>query len=157
MSTEHALCIPIGAWSRDRRHGDRRARPTPMLSRHTWVGGRRRAGRREGETACTFVDLHGPGLFLVALSVVALNMLDAWFTVLFLSHGGRELNPLVQKVLELGTPAFIAFKTLGIGTGVAFLALTKNFRAARIGMTAVLLGYVLLLGWHLFLLLHLPH
>jgi hypothetical protein len=46
----------------------------------------------------------------------------------------------------------VVFKTLGIGLACAFLALTKNFRPARIGMWFVLGGYSLLLAWHLYLL-----
>jgi len=38
---------------------------------------------------------------------------------------------------------------------VVFLAITKNFLAARIGLVTVLVGYTILLGWHLYLLLHL--
>lgn len=123
-----------------------------MWSRYALLGGRRRGGRRGDETENTFVDQHGPGLFLVALSVIALNLLDAWFTLLFLSHGGRELNPFVQEVLDIGPMVFVTFKTIGIGAGVAFLVVTKNFRASRIGITTVLVGYTLLLGWHLLLL-----
>lgn len=129
-----------------------------MSSRHVWFGGRRRGGRRAGEQADTFVDQHGPGLFATVVVIVALNLLDAWFTLLFLSHGGHELNPLVQRLLEMegGPWPFVLVKTVGIGLCVAFLALTKNFRPARIGMAVVLVGYTALLGWHLYLLSQLP-
>ncbi len=61
---------------------DRRSRPTPFLSRYTFFGGRRRGGgRRLGENSDVFVDQHGEGLFLVVLSIVTLNFLDAWFTI----------------------------------------------------------------------------
>src|SRR5262245_30326737 len=139
----------------ERRFGDRRHAPTPMLSRYTFHGGRRSAARRAEDDRATFVDLYGGRLFLVALAIIALNLLDAWFTLLFLAQGGHEVNPFVQRVLNLGPAAFIAFKTLGIGACVVFLAITKNFLAARIGLVTVLLGYSILLGWHLYLLLHL--
>jgi hypothetical protein len=125
-----------------------------MFSRYTWFGGRRRGARRTEEQVGAFVDLHGPSLFLVAIAIVALNLLDAWFTMLFLSHGGHELNPVVQALLDLGYGCwpFLVFKTLGIGTCVLLLTVTKNFRPARIGLGFVLVGYLALLGWHLFLL-----
>jgi hypothetical protein len=135
------------------RGGDRRRRPTPMLCRYTILGGRRRTSRRAGERAGTYVDLHGSGLFLCAVAIIALNVLDAWFTLLFLSYGGRELNPMVESLLQHGGPwAFVVFKTLGIGVCVAFLTVTKNFRSAQIGMGIVLVGYAALLGWHIHLL-----
>jgi len=91
-------------------------------------------------------------MFLAIMGVILLNLLDAWFTLLFLSHGGRELNPLVDQVLQVSPHLFVLLKTLGIGICASFLVLTKNFRAARIGLTVVLVGYSLLLCWHLVLL-----
>ena len=139
----------------ERRHAaDRRGRPTPMWSRYALAGGRRRTIRRVDERAGAFVDVHGPRLLLLVLAIVALNLLDAWFTLLFLAHGGKELNPLVQFVLDL-TPhpwPFVLLKTLGIGAACAFLAVAKNFRSARFGLWFVLAGYGALLGWHFHLL-----
>jgi hypothetical protein len=136
---------------------DRRQRPTPMWSRYLIAGGRRRTIRRVEERSGAFVDVHGPRILLVALAIVALNLLDAWFTLLFLSHGGKELNPFVQVVLDMGGHPwpFLLLKTIGIGFACAFLVITKNFRPARIGILAVLIGYAALLGWHLYLLQYL--
>lgn len=124
-----------------------------MFSRYVLRGGRRRHVRRADEREGSFVDVHGPGVLLVVLAIVVLNLLDAYFTLVFLSHGGQELNPLVQMVLE--SPwhpwPFLLLKTLGIGLAATFLMMAKLFRPARIGMAFVLLGYGVLLGWHLFL------
>jgi hypothetical protein len=146
---------PAAAASQERRFGDRRQRPTPMLSRYSFVGGRRAGSRRKEDDSSVFVDVYGGRLFTLALAIIGLNLLDAWFTLLFLAHGGREVNPFVQKVLDCGPFAFIVFKTFGIGICVAFLTITKNFRAARIGLITVFVGYTILLGWHLYLLANL--
>jgi hypothetical protein len=136
-----------------RERSDRRRRATRMWSRHSLFGGRRRTVRRADERDGAFVDVHGPRLFALVMVIVALNLLDAWFTLLFLSHGGRELNPVVQSVLDFGHPwPFLLMKTLGIGCACAFLTLTKNFRSARWGLWFVLAGYSALLGWHCHLL-----
>jgi len=143
----------------ERRHGpDRRQRPTPMWSRYVLSGGRRRAVRRTDERDGAFVDVHGWRLLLAVTAILALNLLDAWFTLLFLSHGGQELNPLVQKVLDLGGHPwpFVLMKTVGIGVLCSFLVVTKNFRAARFGLWFVLIGYSLLLVWHLVLYQYVP-
>ena len=125
-----------------------------MLSRYSLFGGRRRAMRREDERHGAFVDVYGTRLFVLILAIVALNLLDAWFTLLFLAHGGQELNPLVQFVLDLSSHPwpFLLCKTLGIGIACSFLTLTKNFRAARLGLWIVFAGYCALLAWHLWLL-----
>ena len=89
-----------------------------MFSRHVLAGGRRRTIRRDEERDCAFVDVHGPRMLLLVVAIVALNLLDAYFTLLFLSHGGTELNPLVQVVL---------------GGGEASTALSEAL-ASRLGM-----------------------
>ena len=88
-----------------------------MFSRFVLRGGRRRKVRREEERDGAFVDIHGAGVLLVVLSIVALNLLDAFFTLLFLSHGGTELNPAVQWVLDSTWQPwpFLLMKTVGIG------------------------------------------
>lgn len=135
---------------------DRRSRPTPFLSRYTFFGGRRcNPGRRPDDPRAVFVDVHGARLFAVVIVIVALNILDAWFTVLFLSHGGQELNPVVDSVLRMGTWPFIALKSLGIGFCVGILTIAKNFTYARFGLAFVSAGYTALLGWHFWLYAHL--
>lgn len=145
---------PCGIAAERRRGLDRRRQLTPMLSRYVFRGGRRRAVRRAEEREGAFVDLHGPGMLLVVLAILALNVLDAWFTLLFLSHGGEELNPFVQAVLDLGGHPypFVLLKTVGVGFACALLMLARNFCAARFGLAFVLVGYTILLGWHLVLL-----
>ena len=112
----------VAALSYERRVGDRRHRPTPMFSRYTFFGGRRQQARREHEREGSFVDLHGTRVFLVVMAIVVLNLADAWFTLLFLSYGGQELNPFVQAVLDLSDHhwPFLVFKTIGIGAACAF-------------------------------------
>ena len=124
-----------------------------MFSRYVFRGGRRRDVRRIDQREGAFVDIHGRAVLFMVVAIVVLNLLDAAFTLLFLSHGGQELNPFVQVVLDFsGHPwPFVLLKTLGIGLACVFLVLTKNFRPAQIGLWAVLIGYTVLLGWHLYL------
>lgn len=107
--------------------------------------------RRTGAASDTFVDRHGPGLFVVVMVIVGLNILDAFFTIHLLSHGGQELNPVVDMVLQYGVGPFVFCKSLCIGLCIALLSLTKNFQVARIGLALVFLGYSGLLVWHLHL------
>ncbi len=148
-SPAHSISFPLGPDDRDCE--DRRREPTPLLCRYTILGGRRRGGRRGGETLGVFVDQHGLVLFSIGLAIIALNILDAWFTILLLTYGGEEMNPVVAGVLSLGLAPFIAIKSLGIGVCLAFLTITKNFPISRVGMSIVLVGYLVLLIWHLYL------
>ncbi len=135
---------------------DRRRRPTPILSRYTFVGGKRRDSRRGEEATACFVDEWGAGLFGVVTCLAALNFLDAWFTIYLLSFGGKEMNPFIDAVIQLGCWPFIFVKSFGIGICVAILTLTSRFRIAKIGLATVMVGYTLLLFWHLYLLSILP-
>lgn len=135
-----------------RRQGaDRRTQPTPMLSRYTFFGGRRRGGRRDAESTNVFVDSYGQGIFLLATAIVLLNTLDAFFTLLFLGLGGEELNPVALALLNAGPMVFLTVKTVGIGLCSAYLVLVSKFRGVRWGIWSVLLIYAALLCWHLYL------
>lgn len=134
-----------------------RRRPARLFTRYSVFGGRRRLARRRDDRLGYVADQHGTWLFVAALTIAALNILDAFYTVLFLGYGGIELNPVVEWLLDHGGPwSFIAVKSLGIGVCVAFLTLTKNFVVSRLGLAVVLLGYGGLLAWHLHLTQYLP-
>lgn len=140
----------------DRRGADRRQRPTPMLSRYTFFGGRRQASRRREERGSGFVDRWGSFLFAVVCAIAALNFLDAWFTIYLLSWGGSEMNPLIDAVIKMGVWPFVAVKSVGIGACVAILTITSRFPIARIGLGLVFVGYFVLILWHAYLLQLLP-
>ncbi|MCU0724235.1 MAG: DUF5658 family protein [Planctomycetes bacterium] len=130
--------------------GDRRRRPTPMLSRYT-LWGRRRNMRRASEMANSYVDRYGFRVAAVLAGILILCVLDAVFTLLYLQKGGGELNPLMRRAIEAGTGPFIAIKCGLTIAGILFLALHKNFRFVK-GLIAGVLGfYLLLLGYHLYL------
>ncbi len=150
---------PVAAMSSaGQRHGpDRRKSGGSVLNRYTLFGGRRRGARRADERVGYIADTHGWGLFLVVTVVATLNILDAFFTMIFLSHGGQEINPFVDMVLRWGGVwLFILVKSVGIGVCIIFLTLTKNFLVSRVGLALVLIGYSALLGWHFHLLGTLP-
>jgi hypothetical protein len=130
------------------RSSDRRSQPTPMFSRFAWFGGRRVQSRRGTEQEGSFVDTHGWGLFLTVTVIVMLNFFDAFFTVLYLSFGGHELNPIVQFSLDGGIWWFISLKSVGIGLCLLFLTLTKNSLFSRLGLAVIFTGYLALIGWH---------
>lgn len=140
--------VTLEELSRSRFVHDRRDRPTPMFSRYAWCGGRRVGPRRLDETEGSYVDIYGPGLFLTVTVIAMLNFLDAFFTVLYLSFGGRELNPIVQHSLDMGMPWFIALKSVGIGLCLVFLTMTKNTQFSRFGLAVIFTGYLALICWH---------
>jgi hypothetical protein len=110
---------------------DRRRHPTPILSRY-WLRGRRRAGRRTGETEDIYVDRPSGREWLLFAAILGLAGLDGGWTLLHLDRGVEEANPLMAWFLEIGGTAGFAIAKFGVTiTAASFLLLHARFRAAR--------------------------
>ncbi|MFO0691002.1 MAG: DUF5658 family protein [Myxococcota bacterium] len=130
----------------DRRHADRRARPTrPWLDLFSPL--RRARGRRATDQA-GYVDRYSKQDVGLLLAIFLLNVADAFMTMLWLHRGGREANPVMDFFLDLGPAAFLAQKCLVVGFWLILLLVHKNFRFAKIGLYASLAVYSLLLIVH---------
>lgn len=138
----------IGASDGQRFVVDRRARPTPMLSRY-WLRGRRRGGRRDGETADIYVDRYSRAEWLSILGMLTLTVIDWAWTWAHLRRGVGEANPIMAWAYESGgIAAFTALK-LGItGLCVFFLLLHARFRRTRSLLPIVLGIYLILMLVH---------
>lgn len=143
---------PYSCWPFvDRRSGrDRRAGGTKLLSRFSWLG-QRVAGRRQGELSSHYVDRYLPGDVALAVGILALNILDAWFTLVYLDKGGSEANPVAQFLLDQGW--FIFSKAVIVGLCVLFLTIHKTFPLVRPALVFLLVFYSLLFAYHLYLFL----
>jgi hypothetical protein len=130
----------------------RRREPTPRFSRYTFFGGRRRRGRREGETEGTFVDQYSGRLVAIMLWIAVMNAADSFFTLLHLQSGGIELNPVAEAMLQTGRIGFVLLKSLLITIPLIVLTMHKNFPLARLGIWTAAAAYTVLLGYHLALL-----
>ncbi len=128
---------------------DRRARPTPMLSRFLFVG-RRRLGRRESEQEYVYVDRPGGWIVAAFAAVLALSLFDAWFTLDLLRRGATEANPLMRAALDLGDQPFVLIKTGMTVLALAFLCLHKNWPLGRLCLGIALLGYSALTAYHIY-------
>ncbi|MBW2499279.1 MAG: hypothetical protein JRF61_18510 [Deltaproteobacteria bacterium] len=137
-----------------RRRPDRRAEPTRAwagLISFLWAPQapplRRRAGRRAGDQV-GYVDRYTRQDLALLLTIFLLNVADAFLTLLWLGRGGREANPVMDFLLDIGPWAFIAQKCLVVGLWLVILVVHKNFRLARIGLYSALVVYGLLLIVH---------
>lgn len=130
---------------------DRRKRATPMISKYTFLGGRRRAGRRDGETENIYVDVYSPRLTLLLLIFFALTVADSVLTLIYLGKGGREFNPVAQWMIDQGAVFFVLFKGVLSGLCLLFVMLHKNFRPARFALGIGFTFYFLLGVYHLVL------
>lgn len=135
-----------------RSRSDRRSRPTPRISRYSFLGGRRGDVRREEEREGSFVDVYRPSVVLAVVLIALLNVGDSFFTLHHLQAGGIELNPVAERLLRTGRLGFVGWKSAIIGVALVVLLLHKNFALARLGLWVSAGAYGLLVGYHLYLL-----
>jgi len=137
----------------ERRRGvpDRRQRKTPVFSRYTFIGGKRRGGRRKSENNGIYVDRYGTGIFMLFLSILVLNVLDAYFTLVFIQLGGNEANPIAQVFLDMGVIPFLLVKSVAIGICLLVLVLHKTFYSVPRVLFCICVFYSLLLVYHIVL------
>ena len=88
---------------------------------------------------------------MLLVAVFVLNILDAGFTLLYLTQGGSEANPFMAHLLSISDLTFLLQKCFVVGTWLVFLTVHKNFRFARIGLRALLVLYLGVLAYHLLL------
>lgn len=132
--------------------GDRRRRPTPALSRYTFLGGRRRGPRRTADPQSIYVDRLGWGLASVLIMTFGFHILDALFTLAHIARGGAELNPFMDFFLKQSPGAFLVAKLSIAGLGLLFLGFHGRFPLVRKGVAALFLLYGGVVCYHFILI-----
>lgn len=111
----------------ERRHlADHRRTPTKPLSRYSLWGHRRRA-RREAEDKDYYVDRYEPRYFFLISLILALCVLDAYFTLKIIDFGGKELNRLMLVFIYKKPISALVFKYLVTAVSIIFVLVHKNF------------------------------
>lgn len=146
-----------GQMVRERRYsGDDRRRTTLRTFLQSGFTPRRRGGRRAGEQYLP-IDWHEPYLLFLALTILLLNVADAFLTLTLLTIGAREANPIIAFVLEQHPRMFAVTKIGLTSVGVLVLvavARARIFNMMRVGtlLHAVLVGYAALIAYEWWLL-----
>jgi len=129
---------------------------------HSFYRKRRKHIRREDDYSVgTYVDTHEPRLFYLAMSLMALSVMDAFFTTLLLSNGSEELNPILAYLLGLDMYVFLGAKFLITGSCAVFFIMHKHHRLFNVVSCYQLLVlsvaiYFLLVCYELSMVRHLP-
>ena len=131
---------------------DRRKKPTPGLSRYTFFGRRKTNRRIEGREKGGYVDRYSTAIFFLLTLILGLNILDSFFTMMILDVDGRELNPIVQSVMDLHGDGFWIWKFGIVSTCLILLCLHSGFKWVRSILIAVTAIYLLVVLYQLLLL-----
>jgi Domain of unknown function (DUF5658) len=141
----------------ERRRGpDRRTRVARALV-HGALKPRRLGPRRTGEQALGAIDWYHPWWLAIATLILALCASDAVLTVVLISRGAYELNPLLAPLIRGSGALFVVVKVGLTGVGVVLLTLLARVKAfgrlpVALLLYAVLGGYGALIAYELRLL-----
>jgi hypothetical protein len=141
--------------SSERRSNQRKA------ALYSFYRNRRKEVRRDDDSLIgVYVDSHEPRLFYLAITLMTLSVLDAFFTTLLIYNGSEELNPLLAYLMELNLYAFLGAKFFITGFSIVFFIWHKHHRLFNLISCYQLLifsvaVYVLLVGYELSMVQHL--
>ena len=139
----------------NRNNSDRRKTPTPIISRYTLYGGRRKIIQRDYDKGKhLFVDLYSTRLFIAVLALLLLSVFDAYMTLTLINKGSVfEANPFMAYFLDYGIFHFTVAKLIMTISSICILCLFKNVRLTRIGLPVAINIYILIVVYEFFLFL----
>ena len=111
----------------ERRSGeDRRQYPRPSLRGLFYRGMRETARREEDRRRIVTFDRYQPTLLIAVGLVLALSLLDALLTLVLISQGASELNPVMHYCLSHGPEIFLVVKYGLTALSVMIIVIAKE-------------------------------
>ena len=144
----------------ERRSGlDRRKRKTAILSKY-WLMGKRSVVRREEDRQKPYrLDRHSHKILSVILLVIMLSILDAALTLVLISHGATEINPIMAYFLNHGPLVFFWSKYLLTCTCLFIILVNTNYyifgNKIRVKIVFVFFvpPFLLVITWELYMIM----
>jgi hypothetical protein len=148
---------PLAGKIERRTEPDRRKAPTNRWAAFSVSGRRLRNRRADEHRRAYFVDRFSPTTFVLVLMLLVASVIDAVLTIHLLRAGAKEINPLMDGLLERGIEPFLLIKYVLTAGGLPLLLIYQNHHLfgtrIRVGylipvvvaMYAVLIGYQLVL------------
>lgn len=131
-----------GALVPEQRDGYDRRRTTLRTFIQGGLTPRRRGGRRVGEEYA-LVDWHEPHLLFLAVTILLLNVVDAFLTLTLIMEGATEANPAMAFILDRFPKLFAAVKMALTGGGVVVLVAMARARVFRLIRVSTVLHWFL--------------
>ena len=137
-----------------RQPADRRKRPTRLFSVY-WLRGRRRGGRRDGETENVYVDRYTQAEWCLIFGTLLCAIIDVLLTLDFARSGVHEANPVMKALLGEGWVTFVVAKLVVTVVALAYILMHIRFRRMRLylvlvfGLSVALVIYQLGVRWAL--------
>jgi hypothetical protein len=141
---------------RDR--ADRRRRVWWSICYGSFKPRRRTPPRRLDDSRFHSLDWYSAHLLAVALSILLLNVADAFLTLLLLQDGGAaEVNPIMAGLIYRSVAAFAALKMALTSVSLILMVILARYRFMRLlrvewVLYGVLIAYVSLIGYEVWML-----
>jgi hypothetical protein len=132
---------------------DRRKKPTPALNRFALWGKRRTFRRQIDQQKGGYVDHYNGLLFFFLVSIVTLNILDAFLTVMILDLGGSEVNPIVRSAIEVYGDKFWVWKFIIGSACVVLLCLHSEFTKVKLIIVSLNILYIFIVIYNVLLII----
>lgn len=143
---------PVRSVSR-RTGGDRRMRPTPMLSAFSLRGRRARIRRDTDLLRGRYVDRSTGRHLMFILLLMLFVSLDTMSTLWILEQGGTEENPLMANTLERGVGWFLVVKLGPLPLAFMLFSVHRYFTWIKVGLAFMVVVYGGLMLYHFYILL----
>jgi Domain of unknown function (DUF5658) len=145
----------------ERRSGTERRHTTLASYWHGSLRPRRHSGRRATDQIYPVVDWHSPRVLALVITILGLCVLDGILTIILMSHGAREANPVMALFLPDDLHWFAAVKLTLTSVGMCVLVACSRMRLFRTIpgealLYAVLAAYAALIAYELQLLEAIP-
>ncbi len=145
----------------ERRSGVERRRYSLAAYWRGALNPRRRAGRRASDRIYAIIDWHSPRVLALVLSILGMSTLDGVLTLMLMSQGANEANPVMALLVPHNLGWFAAIKLTLTSVGAAVLVVCARMKLFRLFPGELLLYlvvacYVVLIGYELHLLANPP-
>jgi hypothetical protein len=118
---------------------------------------RRRSGRRDSDHTYPIIDWHSPRVLALVMLILGLSALDGVLTLLLITQGASEVNPIMALFVPHNLGWFAAIKLGLTSLGAAVLVACARMKLFRLFPGELLLYlvvacYVVLVAYELVLL-----
>jgi len=144
----------------ERRSGiNRRKKVSPFFCEYWFKGNRSLPRRLEDRQFPQMVDRYSTKLFAVILFILGLSILDAFFTLILIEEGAKEINPVLDYYLKVSPMLFFCIKYMLTCASVLLVLFIKDFYIfktklkARVLFFLLPIPFVLVIHWQLGLML----
>jgi len=91
--------------------------------------------------------------WLMAVTILFLNLVDVVVTKAIIRLGGTEANPIMAPIMDHPAYPLILKTIVSVGVGALLLASPRDSKLADRSVMVVIVAYVIVMGWNFGILL----